>query len=178
MLKIFKKGKAPGRTRTAKRAFLYSLLGLLLAFLTYRMVRPMNIFVVGEAFERPIPVTKVPSGLGSPSATDCAGCHAEIYAEWSTSMHARAWTDPYYQVDFAFDGSQQICLNCHTPLQNQQENLVLGFRDTEKFKPILAPNEAFDRDLQADGVTCAVCHVNRASSEAASGIPRAPTRAA
>lgn len=156
------------------RVFLYSLLGLSLAFLIYRMVRPMNIFVVGEAFERPIPITSAPSGLGSLSATECGGCHAEIYAEWSESMHARAWTDPYFQVDFAFDGSQQICLNCHTPLQNQQENLVLGFRDTEKFKPILAPNKAFDRDLQAEGVTCAVCHVRGGTIIGPYGDPDAP----
>jgi hypothetical protein len=141
------------------RTFRYSLLGLLVVFLAYRMVRPLNIFVVDEAFERPIPTTSLPSGLGSLAASECGGCHAEIYAEWSESMHARAWTDPYYQVDFAFDGSQQICLNCHTPLQNQQEHLVLGFRDSEKFKPILAPNRAFDRDLRAEGVTCAVCHL-------------------
>ncbi|MBI4538974.1 MAG: hypothetical protein HY704_05620, partial [Gemmatimonadetes bacterium] len=138
---------------------LYALLGLLVAFLGYRMVRPLNIFVVSEAFERPIPVTNPPRALRSLSASECARCHAEIYQEWSASMHAQAWADPYFQVDFAFDGSQQICRNCHTPLQNQQEHLVLGFRDTEKWKPILAPNEAFDRDLQAEGVTCAVCHV-------------------
>lgn len=141
------------------RVSLYALLGLSFAFLAYRMVRPLNIFVVGEAFERPIATTSVPGGLGSLSAAECRGCHAEIYAEWSDSMHAKAWTDPYYQVDFAFDGSQQICLNCHTPLQNQQENLVLGFRDAGKFKPILTPNSAFDRSLRAEGVTCVVCHL-------------------
>lgn len=145
------------------RAFRYALLGLLLVFLAYRMIRPLNIFVVGDAFERPISTTSAPSGLRSLSATECGGCHTEIYAEWSESMHSRAWSDPYYQVDFAFDGSQQICLNCHTPLQNQQENLVLGFRDTGKFKPILVPNEAFDRRLRAEGVTCAVCHVRDAT---------------
>ncbi len=127
--------------------------------LAYRLVRPMNIFVVSEEFERPIPVTTAPSGLLSLSATECGVCHSEIYNEWSGSMHARAWTDPYFQVDFAFDGSQQICLNCHTPLQNQQENLVLGFRDRAKFRPILAPNDGFDAALQNQGVTCAVCHV-------------------
>lgn len=174
MLKILKGEETPGRTRKPKRAFLYALLGLALAFLTYRMARPMNIFVVGHAFERPIPITSIPSGLGSLSATECGECHAEIYAEWSTSMHARAWTDPYYQIDFAFDGSQQICLNCHTPLQSQQENLVLGFRDAEKFKPILAPNEAFNRDLQAEGVTCAVCHVKGDTIVGPHGDTRAP----
>lgn len=85
--------------------------------------------------------------------------HQEIYDEWKTTIHSDAHTDPYYQVDFVFDGSQQICLNCHTPLVNQQENLVLGFNDQEKLDPILAPNPDFDSDLQKEGVTCVVCHV-------------------
>jgi hypothetical protein len=129
-----------------------------LVFLIWRMVRPMNIFVVADEFALPLEVA-VPSGLTSLSAHECGQCHSEIYQEWRTSMHAKAWTDPYYQVDFVFDGSQQICLNCHVPLRNQQENLVLGFRDRERFKPILAPNPDFDAALQQEGVTCAVCHV-------------------
>jgi hypothetical protein len=62
-------------------------------------------------------------------------------------------------VDYIADGSQQICLNCHIPLENQQENLVLGFKDKEKFKPILKPNPNFDPVLRDEGVTCAVCHI-------------------
>jgi hypothetical protein len=54
---------------------------------------------------------------------------------------------------------QQICFNCHIPLENQQEDLVVGFRDKEMFKPILEPNPNFDQALQNEGVTCAVCHV-------------------
>ena len=131
---------------------------VLTAFMVYRMVRPMNIFVVTEEFERPI-AGAVPAGLTSLSARECGACHQDAYREWATSMHAHAWTDPYFQVDFEFDGSQQICLNCHTPLQDQQENLVLGFQDREKFQPILAPNKSFDAALRDEGVTCAVCHV-------------------
>lgn len=157
-----------------KRTLLYALLGLLVAFLGYRMVRPMNIFVVSDAFERPIPVTSPPRGLRSLSASECAQCHTGIYEEWSASVHAQAWIDPYFQVDFAFDGSQQICRNCHTPLQNQQEHLVVGFRDREKFKPVLVPNEAFDPDLQAEGVTCAVCHVRGETVIGPYGDTRAP----
>lgn len=128
------------------------------AFLVWRFVRPMNIFIVDERFERPM-VVEIPEGLSSLSAEECGECHEEIYQEWSGSMHAQAWTDPYYQVDYRFDGSQQICLNCHIPLENQQENRVVGFRDSEKFDPILEPNPNFDAELQQEGVTCAVCHV-------------------
>lgn len=128
-------------------------------FLIWRFIRPMNIFVVSEAFERPIHVAEIPKPLKSLSAKECAQCHRRIYDEWATSMHAKAWTDPYFQVDFRFDGSQQICKNCHIPLENQQEHLVLGFRDSEKWKPILKPNPHFDPDLQNEGINCTVCHV-------------------
>jgi hypothetical protein len=140
------------------RKTIYFLAVVLAAFLIWRFVRPMNIFVVHEKFARPMRV-EVPQGLDSVSAGECGGCHGEIYDEWAGSMHARAWSDPYYQVDLVFDGSQQICLNCHIPLENQQEDLVVGFRDRGMFKPILKPNPNFDPALREEGVTCAVCHI-------------------
>ncbi len=141
-----------------KKTIITSLVVFIAAFFLWRFLRPLNIFVVDERFERPIAV-ETPRGLHSVSARECGQCHEEIYREWSGSMHARAWTEPYFQVDYRYDGSQQICLNCHTPLANQQENLVLGFRDREKFKPVLGPNPGFDPVLKDEGVTCAVCHV-------------------
>lgn len=141
-----------------RKTFFIFLAVFLAAFFIWRFLRPLNIFVVDERFERPITMD-TPQGLRSLSAEECRPCHEEIYREWSGSMHAHAWTEPYFQVDYRYDGSQQICLNCHTPLANQQENLVLGFRDREKFKPILAPNPHFDPELRDEGVTCAVCHV-------------------
>ncbi len=122
------------------------------------MLRPIDIFIVDERFERPIHV-EIPDGLKSISAEECRTCHVEIYREWSGSMHANAWEDPYFQVDFVYDGSQQICLNCHTPLENQQQDLVLGFNDAGKFDPILKPNPNYDAGLRDEGVTCAACHV-------------------
>ena len=145
----------------------------LTVFIGYRMVKPMNVFVVTEEFERPMDVV-VPPGLRFLSARECGTCHREAYQEWSESMHAHAWVDPYFQVDFEFDRSQQICLNCHTPLRDQQENLVLGFRDREKFQPILATNESFDAALRDQGVTCAVCHVRDGVIIGPFGDTRAP----
>lgn len=131
----------------------------LTAFLAWRFLRPMNIFVVSDAFERPIPITVLPAGVESQSAKACGRCHTEIYHEWTTAMHSQAWTDPYFQTDWKFDDSQQICKNCHIPLQDQQEHLVMGFRDKEKWDPILKPNPHFDATLQHEGVTCNVCHL-------------------
>ena len=74
-------------------------------------------------------------------------------------MHSQAWVDPYYQADWRFDGKQQICRNCHTPLDRQQPDKVLGFRDDEKWEPALVENADFDRELQHEGVTCTACHL-------------------
>jgi len=117
-----------------------------------------TIFVVDRKFERPMHV-ETPHGLSSVSAKECGQCHQAIYREWSESMHAKAWGDPYFQADTRYDGSQQICLNCHTPLENQQENLVIGFRDQAKLDPVLKTNPHYDSKLRDEGVTCAVCHV-------------------
>ncbi|NOX25841.1 MAG: hypothetical protein GXP59_06980 [Deltaproteobacteria bacterium] len=145
--------------RKHRKLIFLSVTVLALAFLIWRLVRPLNIFVVTDNFARPMAVTRVPTGLDSLRAADCGECHKAIYKEWAASMHAHAWTDPYFQADRHFDGSQQICLNCHIPLQNQQPHLVEGFLDRERLKPVLRKNVNFDPALQQEGVTCAVCHV-------------------
>lgn len=143
-------------------------------FLAWRFVRPLNIFVVAEDFERPISTAMIPQPLETLSAKECASCHQEFFDEWSTTIHSRAWTDPYFQVDFRFDGSQQICKNCHIPLDRQQEYTVLGFRDKDKWDPILETNPNFDPELQHEGVTCAACHLREGKILGIFGSDEAP----
>ncbi len=131
---------------------------LFVVFLGWRFVRPMQIFIVSPAFELPIDTRNAPTMFPTLRAEECASCHREFYDEWSTTIHSQAWTDPYFQIDWVFDGSPQICKNCHIPLDRQQEHKVVGFNDTEKWDPILAPNPNFDSKLQHEGVTCNVCH--------------------
>jgi len=126
--------------------------------LTWRFLRPMNIFVVDDRFAWPIDTSQTPPVLGKLSSKDCAACHQKFYQEWQTTIHAQAWTDPYYQVDWQFDGAQHTCRLCHTPLDRQQPHKVLGYRDTDKWNPILEDNPKFDSKLQHEGVTCAACH--------------------
>ncbi len=149
------------------------LLVALIAFLVWRLVRPMNVFVISEAFERPVSTADMPAALVSLSAKDCALCHQEFYDEWSTTIHSQAWTDPYFQADWLFDGKQQNCKNCHIPLDRQQEQKVLGFHDEEKWQPILAPNPAFDAQLQHEGVTCTACHLRNGKILGSYGIETA-----
>lgn len=151
------------------------LLFLLLAvFLGWRLLRPLNIFIVTEAFERPEDTTMIPQPLATLHAAECATCHREFHDEWRTTIHSQAWTDPYFQTDWRFDGSQQICRNCHTPLDRQQPDRVLGFRDKDKWDPVLAPNPDFDAGLQHEGVTCAACHVRNGSIVGMLGTGDAP----
>lgn len=133
----------------------------------------MQIFVVADAFEKPI-ATIVPAPLQSLRASECGECHGAIHTEWLTTIHRRAWTDPYFQTDWRFEGSPQICKNCHIPLDRQQEHLVLGFRDRHRLDPILAPNPDFDPALQQEGVTCAACHLREGKILGTRGDTDAP----
>ncbi|VAW75930.1 hypothetical protein MNBD_GAMMA15-947 [hydrothermal vent metagenome] len=141
-----------------KRWLLLIVLLLLAGFLTWRFIRPMNIFVVDDRFAWPVDTTQVPPVLGKLSAGECAVCHQAFYDEWRTTIHSQAWTDPYFQTDWQFDNSQHICRLCHTPLDRQQPHKVLGYRDKDKWDPVLKDNPNFDPGLQHEGVTCAACH--------------------
>lgn len=143
-------------------------------FLGWRFVRPMNIFIVSDKFERPVSTAKIPVMFKTLRAEECGSCHQQIYKEWKTTIHSQAWTDPYFQADWKFEGSQQICKNCHIPLDRQQEHKVIGFRDKEKWDPILVPNPEFDAALQHEGVTCAACHLREGKIVGVYGDTRAP----
>lgn len=74
-----------------------------------------------------------------PSVHSCAQCHIDIYEEWKTSPHARAFTSQTYRErtnDYQF----QQCLSCHTP-------------DSVFTETILARKERLE-----EGVSCIACH--------------------
>lgn len=127
-------------------------------FIGWRFIRPMNIFIVDERFAWPVDTSQAPAMLGKLSAKECAVCHQDFYDEWQTSIHSQAWVEPYFQTDWKFDGEQHSCRLCHTPLDKQQPDKVLGYRDTDKWDPITEKNSEFDIGLQHEGVTCAACH--------------------
>ena len=147
---------------------------LVLGFLLWRFLRPMNIFVVGERFAWPVDTRDAPAALAELRARDCGACHGAFRAEWQTSMHSRAWTDPYFQADWSFDRRQYICRLCHTPLDRQQPGRVLGYRDASRWLPILGDNPGFDPALQHEGVTCAACHYRQGAIVGVLGTTSAP----
>jgi hypothetical protein len=157
-----------------KQRLLIIILIIVMLFLGWRFIRPMNIFIVSNSFELPIDTTTAPEMFPTLQAKECAQCHPKFYDEWNTTIHSQAWTDPYFQADWHFDGSPQICKNCHIPLDRQQKFKVIGFYDDEKWDPILKVNPDFDRKLQHEGVTCTVCHLREGKIVGVIGDTTAP----
>jgi len=114
---------------------------------------------LSKIWEKAIPNQEIPEGLESLSASECGDCHEEIYREWQGSNHAIALQDLQFQAEWAKDDSLWVCLNCHTPLQNQQESIILGKQGGDYFKPVKKANPNFDPELKEESITCAVCHV-------------------
>ena len=78
------------------------------------------------------------------SSRQCGRCHAKQLREWQGTIHASAASPGLMGQVLRFDKPAEVksCLRCHSPLAEQQ----LG-------SPLL------DESLQAEGLTCAACHV-------------------
>jgi hypothetical protein len=59
--------------RNKKTVIVGIVLVALITFLAWRLIRPMNVFVVSEAFERPVSTADMPPLLKSLNAKGCAG---------------------------------------------------------------------------------------------------------
>lgn len=107
-----------------------------------------------------LPQLKPIAGVGGVKASDCAQCHQEIYDEWKVSTHAHALSDLQFQSELAKQSSPEwLCLNCHIPVANQRENLVIKLTDGDIYRPVFKKNPDFDPEMRLEAVTCATCHV-------------------
>jgi hypothetical protein len=121
---------------------------------------PAQVKIFGYWWENPMPYQALPKGLASLSARQCGVCHAEIYREWQASAHAHALSDLQFEAEMKKSPETGwLCLNCHTPLENQIERIALSVRNGSTHQPVFRANARFDRELHEDAVTCAVCHV-------------------
>jgi hypothetical protein len=93
------------------------------------------------------------------SARSCQPCHSSIHEEWEASMMAKAMVDPIFVEDYEHQGRPFICLRCHAPLAEQQPALAYGLLSVKPLIPLSVTNDAFDAELQSEGVTCVVCHL-------------------
>ncbi len=130
-----------------------------LVYVYYTEIKPVVIFGLREDYARPIPHQAVPKGIESLSAESCGQCHREIYEEWKSSIHAYAYEDPFFQAYWRKDQNIWVCLNCHTPLENQQPTLIGAIPRGRVERAVQEPNPRYDPELQQEAVTCAACHV-------------------
>lgn len=109
-----------------------------------------------ESPRTPVLVEPLPGTTGL-SAESCGTCHPDIYAEWKASTHAHAWTDAQFQAELHKDPEVGwVCLNCHTPVADQQAELAVSTGQIRA--PKRSPNAAFDAGLRDEGITCLACH--------------------
>ncbi|MBQ26616.1 MAG: hypothetical protein CMH81_00515 [Nitrospiraceae bacterium] len=128
-------------------------------YIFYTELRPVVIFGLRDDFAQAIPFQQVPEGIDSLKAESCGKCHQAIYEEWKTSIHAQAFDDPFFQAYWKRDNNIWICLNCHTPLENQQPELIIDIPRDRVEKAVKMPNPNYDPEFQHEGITCAACHV-------------------
>lgn len=131
----------------------------LLVYLYYTEIKPVVIFGLRADYASAIPYQRVPDGLESLRAESCGTCHREIYEEWKTSIHSKAFVDPFFQAYWKKDRNIWVCLNCHTPLENQQPTLIASIPRGRVEKASQIPNPHYDPEYQKEAITCASCHV-------------------
>ena len=130
-----------------------------LIYLYYTEVKPTVIFGLRSDYAHAIPYQKIPEGLTSLRAESCGTCHTAIYEEWKTSIHSQSYRDPFFHAYWTKDKHTWVCLNCHSPLENQQPTLITEIPRDRVERAVQAPNPQYDADYQHEGVTCAACHV-------------------
>ncbi len=118
-----------------------------------------EIYELNQSTAVGVPYQEIPEGLTSIKAAACGACHKEIYAEWRTTMHAAAYTDPFFQAYWKKDELTWSCLTCHTPLENQLKQRITHFLGGDLTQPQFEANSRFDEELQQEGITCAACHL-------------------
>ncbi len=102
--------------------------------------------------------------IDRPSLAACGVCHLDVYGEWETSLHHRAWTNANVR-DETNDFAQSGCRPCHSP----QPVLVTGLDRRPDYRDFNQP----------DGVHCLSCHGLSGSDggvAASRTLPDAPCR--
>lgn len=127
-----------------------------------------------NSWDKVIPHQEIPKELSSITAESCGVCHQNHYKEWQHSTHSHASTDPQFQAEIAKESSPFMCINCHIPLQNQQEQIVTGLINGDIYQPVTHKNPNFDKKLQQEGINCASCHVRNGAILGPTGTQKAP----
>jgi len=149
-------------------------LAIFLFFFPKWQERKGEVHPLTRSWDIAVPNQVIPEGLTSISSEQCGSCHQQHYAEWQLSTHALAWKDPQFQAEIRKESSPFMCINCHIPLQNQQEYIVTGLIDGDIYQPVKEKNPQYDAALQQEGINCASCHVRDGAVIGTSGAIKAP----
>lgn len=148
--------------------------GSVVAYQVYLKLTEKEIKPLTKSWEKAVPHQQILEGLASLSAEQCGVCHKNHYEEWQHSTHSHAWTDLQFQAELKKESSPYLCINCHIPLQNQQEYIVTGLIDGDIYQPVKTKNPHFDQKLQQEGINCASCHVRDNVVIGTTGSTKAP----
>jgi len=77
------------------------------------------------------------------SSQQCRECHAQVFAEWEGSQHAKTWGNPAVRM-LSNDFANQDCIDCHAP----RPVFVTGIGNR------VLPRE----ERRVEGVDCISCH--------------------
>lgn len=120
---------------------------------------------LADYWERPIPPQGPPPGHLPDKETNleplaCAKCHQAQYNDWSKSLHSKAMgpgiMGQLRNYGPHATGEIQSCLNCHAPLTEQTDLLLLSLSGV----PLTGSIEG-NQPLHESGVVCASCHVRQ-----------------
>jgi hypothetical protein len=89
-------------------------------YLYYTEIKPVVIFGLRSDYAHAIPFQQIPEGLTSLKAESCGQCHEEIYEEWKSSIHARAYEDPFFQAYWKKD--KNISGSASTAIRRSRTN--------------------------------------------------------
>jgi hypothetical protein len=136
---------------------------LVFSALSVLILGGLTIIVVAGSTQAPATAPAPPAAEGAaadaqrfePGAFEdpgvCAGCHVEIHEAWSTSMHAFAWQNTWYQADLARahgetgGATDLLCSPCHAPIAAR----------TGQLPPI--DGSKMD-ETSRQGISCDFCH--------------------
>ncbi len=81
------------------------------------------------------------------SVEDCQVCHPEVFAEWKSNWHSKAWFDPLVRAPDQSDNfKKKDCIPCHAPRPLFEAGIRPGERVVER------------QSNRHNGVDCFSCH--------------------
>lgn len=105
------------------------------------LVAAAGAWLLFSIFDAPEPVAEIRPFT---SSRQCAECHQQVFDEWETSWHARAWTDEEVRK-LSNDFSNADCIDCHAPRPIFETGLA---------------NRVLPRTTRrVEGVDCISCHL-------------------